>query len=61
MTSMTITVIAVARARESARFGQLYPVSDPGVRGFDVEVRFVNGDMNVDERVGRATLQVKAL
>lgn len=46
---------------ESARFGQLYPVSDPGVRRFDVEVRFVNGDMNIDERVDRATLEVEAL
>lgn len=46
---------------ESARFGQLYPVSDPGVRRFDVEVWFVNGDMNVDERVDQATLEVEAL
>jgi len=46
---------------ESARFGRLYPVSDPGIRRFEVEVRFVNGEMNVDERVGRATLEVEAL
>ncbi len=46
---------------ESARFGRLYPVSDPGTRRFEVEVRFVNGDMNVDERVGQTILNVEAL
>lgn len=46
---------------ESARFGRLYDMPESGSRSFTVEVRFVNGDMGVDERVGQATLNVEAL
>jgi hypothetical protein len=43
---------------ESARFGRLYGMPSSGSRRFGIEVRFVNGDFDVDERVGRTTLTV---
>lgn len=46
---------------QTARFGRMYTVSSAGTRRFVVEVRFVNGDYEVDERVGRSSVEVTVL